>query len=850
MWKVQREADMGLDTKAKTATNTQKIRVWLSPLSAGCLLLLALVFTAHCPRALAAEGTPPGTLMLLANTAANLEESAEVAEARTIASRELWTARLQDLEALEKQTQESLALVEKQVPLLHERMTYAHESAGRLLTLYKVFDTHPAEQLAIVQKLSRLHTRLLADIVPLTVVLDVMGGRLTRLAELREDIPASKKARRQTPDNDAALFDTYAKRLAAVENQLIGGRSRIEKSLAPANTLKEKLTATVESIQASLPEIWRNYYIANITPNIADLLDVPSATVEWLSTLPTRQLFAFPSTAPDQWPLLRACAIVWAGMIFLGIAMFRSAAFLPDNWRTGLQKIARTSWVWLSIGLSLIVAAGDSRDGLYVPLVLLGALTLIWGIADLSWKLRFAAHGELAGKPLPLGRLYPPAALGVFTLYADMPQPLVGMVWTCLMVSFTLTVRYINKHRKNEDTGLPLLERLLYSCSFYFGIISFLVCVSGYTRMAILLFMALFALANTLTLGRSLAELAHVIANVFLPPESRPVVNALAKTASTPLVWVLSLVCTLPWLWAVPGAEYMLRYVMDQGYTIGTASLDSWRLLVIVAAFFLVRSLVNLGHIALEHLPDRMPKIERGVIPPLQTMSRYGLWVAFGGISLGTMGLNFTSLAVVAGGLSVGIGFGMQNIFNNLVSGLLLISGRSMLVGDYVEVGATAGTVVDISVRSTTIRTAEQALVYVPNSAFMSAPFVNWTRDSRQIRRTINVGVAYGSDVALVEKLLLEVANRHKNVLTRPVPFARLTEFGPSSLDFSLFIFINDIDNATGTMSDIRLGIKTALEEHGIEIPFPKMDVNFLPTTATANAKLPPVSTVSGTEPL
>ena len=826
-----------MQAKAQLGTKRQQWRALWLPFPLALLLLLALALP--CPKAQAAEGMALDILSPLTNVVAGTKDPGATEEARKIAGEELWTARLHDLEALEKQALESIALVEKQVPLLTERVANAHEGAGRLRTLYKVFDTHPTEQLAIVQKLTRLHARLQEDIVPLATALGVMDNRLARLNELQEDIPVAQKNRAQASDDDAALFDSYAKRLNTIEKQLVAGRNRIEKSLAPANALKDELTVSVGTIQASLPETWRNYYLAHITPRLADLLDVPSVTLEWLSTLPSRQLFAFPSTTADQWPLLRASAIVWAGMAFLGVAMFRSASFLPGNWRAGLQKITRTSWVWLSIGLSLIVAAGDSRDGLYVPLVLLGALTLIWGIADYSWKLRFAAHGELAGKPLPLGRLYPPAALGVFMLYADMPQPLVGMVWTCLMVFFTLTVRYINKQRKDDGTGLPLLERMLYSCSFYFGIISFLVCISGYTRMAVLLFMALFALANTLTLGRSLAELAHVIANVFLSPQSRPVVNALAKTASTPLVWVLSLVCTLPWLWAVPGAEYMLRYIMDQGYTIGTASLDSWRLLIIVAAFFFVRSIVRLGHIALEHLPDRMPQIEKGVIPPLQTMSRYGLWVAFGGLALGAMGLNFTSLAVVAGGLSVGIGFGMQNIFNNLVSGLLLISGRSMLVGDYVEVGSTIGTVVDISVRSTTIRTAEQALVYVPNSAFMSAPFVNWTRDSRRVRRTIAVGVAYGSDVALVEKLLLEVANRHRHVLTHPVSFVRLTEFGPSSLDFSLFIFINDIDNAVVTMSDIRLGIKATLEEHGIEIPFPKMDVNFLPATAAGDGQPP-----------
>ena len=188
--------------------------------------------------------------------------------------------------------------------------------------------------------------------------------------------------------------------------------------------------------------------------------------------------------------------------------------------------------------------------------------------------------------------------------------------------------------------------------------------------------------------------------------------------------------------------------------------------------------------------------------------------------------MELSNLAVVAGGLSVGIGFGMQTIVNNFVSGLLLIFSRSMQVGDVVEVGGTVGRVRKISVRATVVETYDNASIYVPNSEFVSGRLTNWTRSSRTTRRDVVVGVAYGSDTALVMKLLLNAANATDNILKYPTPVVLFSDFGASTLDFTLRFWVQDYDLAVSTSSNVRLAIERLLREHNIEVAFPQMDVH------------------------
>jgi small-conductance mechanosensitive channel len=193
-------------------------------------------------------------------------------------------------------------------------------------------------------------------------------------------------------------------------------------------------------------------------------------------------------------------------------------------------------------------------------------------------------------------------------------------------------------------------------------------------------------------------------------------------------------------------------------------------------------------------------------------------------VALQTAGLNLSSLTVLAGALGVGIGFGLQNIVHNFVSGLILMGERAIQIGDRVEVGGTLGRVMRIGARATAIQTNDNISIIVPNSEFVTNRVVNWSlQGDQRVRLRVPVGVSYGSDPHKVEQLLLKVAGSNPNVLKEPAPVVVFREFGDSSLNFELRIWTVTMMERPGAMkSELNFAIWDTFKQHGIEIPFPQ----------------------------
>src|SRR5499427_6877443 len=188
-------------------------------------------------------------------------------------------------------------------------------------------------------------------------------------------------------------------------------------------------------------------------------------------------------------------------------------------------------------------------------------------------------------------------------------------------------------------------------------------------------------------------------------------------------------------------------------------------------------------------------------------------------------GFNLSNLAILAGAFSVGIGFGLQSVVNNFVSGLILLAERPIKVGDLVVVGGEEGVVRKISVRSTEVETFDRARVLIPNSALITEKVKNWTLRDNIRRIVIPVGVAYGSDPRKVRALLLKAAQDNPNIMGAPAPSVDLDEFGADSLNFKLYAFVYDLTKAGGTGTDLRIAILDAFHEAGIAMPLRQTDV-------------------------
>ena len=228
-------------------------------------------------------------------------------------------------------------------------------------------------------------------------------------------------------------------------------------------------------------------------------------------------------------------------------------------------------------------------------------------------------------------------------------------------------------------------------------------------------------------------------------------------------------------------------------------------------------------------------KLPRGVPGAITKVASYMI-IAYGiYVSLNSAGVDFKQFGLLAGALGVGIGFGLQNIVANFISGLILSFERPIQAGDTIEVGTLMGEVKNIGVRASTVKTFDGAEVIVPNSNLISNDVINWTLSDRKRRRVVKVGTAYGTNPHEVLELIYRVANEHPSVLKNPKPWATFDGFGESSLLFTVRFWAT-FDSGLTIQSDVAMNIYDALNEAGIHIPFPQQDLHiksFDPTVQT-----------------
>jgi small-conductance mechanosensitive channel len=259
----------------------------------------------------------------------------------------------------------------------------------------------------------------------------------------------------------------------------------------------------------------------------------------------------------------------------------------------------------------------------------------------------------------------------------------------------------------------------------------------------------------------------------------------------------------------------------------GERILTLWRVLAAVltiAAVLLVSR--SLRSVLQARVYPEYPHLDLAARATINTLLHYALLVLGVYVALQLLYVDLGALTVLMGTLGLGLGLGLQPLFVNFISSLIIFFERHIRIGDIVEVGDKTGEVTRISMRSTSIRTPDNVLVVIPNSEFITSKAVNWSLPDRRIRGEINVGVAYGSDVNLVRQLLFQVAAEHPKVVREPAPAVWFTDFGDNALTFRLLVWFGDISHRMDAMTDLRFSINRLFAEHGIEIPFPQRTIS------------------------
>ncbi|TPN81428.1 mechanosensitive ion channel family protein [Mesorhizobium sp. CU2] len=268
-----------------------------------------------------------------------------------------------------------------------------------------------------------------------------------------------------------------------------------------------------------------------------------------------------------------------------------------------------------------------------------------------------------------------------------------------------------------------------------------------------------------------------------------------------------------------PGDIQAWAYKLATGVQIGSVTISFLGILTGIVVFVIGYFLTRWFQGWLDGSVMARGKVDTGVRNSIRLGVGYAGVAMAGLVGISAAGIDLSNLALVAGALSLGIGFGLQNVVSNFVSGLILLAERPFKVGDWIVAGDVSGTVRKISVRATEIETFQRQSVILPNSNLINNAVGNWTHRNKLGRVDIKVGVAYGSDVKRVHAILLDIARAHPMVLKNPEPFVLFANFGLAALEFEVRVFVADIMNGSVVQNDIRFAIFDIFEDEHIEIP-------------------------------
>ncbi len=284
----------------------------------------------------------------------------------------------------------------------------------------------------------------------------------------------------------------------------------------------------------------------------------------------------------------------------------------------------------------------------------------------------------------------------------------------------------------------------------------------------------------------------------------------------------------------IPFIEQLWQTINKTIFSLGNFNLSIWTLFYLLLFLFLLFFVTSILKKWFIYKVFAKSNIELGVRIAVGTIVRY-LFVLIGlFVILQTLGIDLSSVTILAGALGVGIGFGLQNVTNNFVSGLIILFERPIKVGDRIEVGNISGDVNKISMRATQIITNDNISVIVPNSEFISSTVINWSHSDRNIRFNIPVGVSYNEDPEKIKKLLLEVADENSGVLKNPLSEVLFDKYDDSSINFNLRVWTTEyISKPQVLKSQLYYEIFKRFRTAGIEIPFPQRDIHIKNTDFT-----------------
>jgi len=500
---------------------------------------------------------------------------------------------------------------------------------------------------------------------------------------------------------------------------------------------------------------------------------------------------------------------------------------LPALWKRSRGRESKTrpssrnpGWFVFCLGLAAVVAF---RIGLFTlnQFTNLGALALCTLGLVIALEYTPGDHSRRPGlcRGSLLFALWALFAAGALALALGIPPTSLGLYSAVTSGLAALYLYGLKTHGEKDarNTSRSLLTALL--------ILFAMLAPCGFGPQTLILGQALFMLLLTLrTMDAARKKLYEAE-----PSEDGGKQAARVSVMAYPLVAAVLAFLYVLWVLMFVGGPGFLQHMMLRKWTIGSMSLSIESLGMILILFFALRLAMAWIKLASVHARFRGEALNPAMAHTVNASVSYIAWTLFTIVSINLLGVPLSSLTWIASGLSVGVGFGLKDIVNNFISGLIILFGGAIKKGDVIQQGKNLGEVIDVSVRNTTIRTPDNTMVIIPNSTFLRGEIINLSYQDAKTRLTIPVTVVPGTKVKKVIKILLGVAKKNDNVLKNPQPEASLVRFGKMGLEFELYVWIENFLKKFDTEAELVTKIDRQFQDEKVMLAFQGVKIKYKP---------------------
>lgn len=715
----------------------------------------------------------------------------------------------------------TMARIRAYETFLSDNMARAHQ----LRFLISMSESNPFEVRMYFKQATEMTDELAREIRAVRAMAHDLKINLSTVQGAREDLRIIAKT--AVSKNQKEEAQSLLGELRQFEATQLKIKEPLHAILARYDETEKLIAEWDKGLKAEIAAVWSIYFtkpmFAMFDKETLELL--PGAFSLWASSIGPNLKSKLPDSRAE-W-IQSACSFLAFGLIFLLI--FRWVLGRIGNHSDGNQdqwiRICRASslsaLLWAGFWAASMINVFPENiifSRLAVTFGALAAISLAWGLREIE------LHSGLPSPPYPLFCLF---AATIIAQILNMPLRVLGVLWP-LGVGIMMFFMW-RTAGKYKDPAPRKLARFCFWCGFPIIALS----LAGFTFPAVEVFLTLFLCCILYQFASAVSDFVRRRLARLLDKDSS-LFHSVTVSLSIPMIWFFSVGVVFLWLSDQLGETGVLELAGNIQFRWQDLQIGSAQIVIAVALFFIIKPVVEVLKGGVERLGQKS-RLDEAVMMPIETVVSVGVWLVYGLIMLHIIGVKLSAVMVLAGGMSVGIGFGLQHIINNFVSGVILLFGRSVRPGDVIEHERVLGEVEKVTIRNTLLRTRNDTTMLIPNSNLVSMPFVNMSRDSRAVRLVVAVGVDYGSDPERVEQLLLEVASEHPDILEHPAPRVRFEDFQDSYLDFRLKFWV-DFNGSKRVASDLRFSILKKFRENGVEIAFPQMDLHLKDPSGQSSA--------------